>query len=141
MNYKTVLFVCGGNYFRSQVAEAFLNRAIEDRGLSEVYRAVSAGIKVGHEGEALSGVVVDVMREFGYDLSKQSRKQLTPSIVEGTDIVVSMVDLAELPDYLRNLSSLRYWSVKDPRYESSESQRMIRDQIKGLVEELVFELD
>jgi hypothetical protein len=56
-----VLFVCVHNSGRSQIAETFLNSLAGDR-----FEAESAGL----EPIALNPLVIEVMKEAGYDLSK-----------------------------------------------------------------------
>ncbi|MBV9177399.1 MAG: hypothetical protein JO297_10200 [Nitrososphaeraceae archaeon] len=62
---KTVVFVCVENASRSQIAEAFFGKyAARDHYMTE-----SAGPRPAGE---INPIVVEVMKEIGIDISKQS---------------------------------------------------------------------
>ena len=64
---KNVLFICRHNSGRSQMAEAMLNR------LGKGWlKAESAGLAP----KSVDGLVVSVMDEIGYDLSKKRSKDV-----------------------------------------------------------------
>ena len=70
-----ILFVCRVNLNRSQIAAAIFNK------LSKKNHAVSAGMSLPPEFEGTSVVgahnsPADVLKEFGYDISKEKRKQI-----------------------------------------------------------------
>ena len=64
---RTILFVCIHNSARSQMAEAFLNSFGPP-----AFRAESAGIEPG----TLNPVVVEAMRERGFDISAARTKDV-----------------------------------------------------------------
>jgi protein-tyrosine-phosphatase len=64
---KVVLFVCGHNSGRSQMAEAFFNRLAKGKG-----KAKSAGTQ---PAQTVNPVVVEAMREVGIDISRISRRR------------------------------------------------------------------
>ena len=74
-----VLFVCGHNAGRSQMAEAFTHHLGSDR-----VEARSAGTA---PSEKLNQGVVLAMREVGIDMGSHIPKQLTPDMY-GSDIHV-----------------------------------------------------
>jgi len=76
---EKVLFVCIGNAGRSQMAQAFAERA--------GFEARSAG---SHAESHLHPEVVEVMRELGIDLSDRSPHQLNDDDVEWAELVVTM---------------------------------------------------
>jgi len=130
-----VLFICGANVGRSQIATAFFNR------LSKSHKAVDAGIHVNeHEGESLHKFVIQCMFELDYDLSKNTRKQLIPWMVKEADKIVIMADKMALPDFI-DMSKVVFWEIDDPKNKSLEYHRLIRDQIKSSVEKLVKEIE
>ena len=133
-----ILFVCAANIARSQMAETFFND------LSEEYRAISAGIRgakrAGRTIEELSPYVVECMLELGYDVSNKTPTQLTPELVEEVDRVILMIEKETWPDYLQNSPVAVHWDVRDPKRTSYEMCCEVRDEIKGLVEELVENL-
>ncbi|OGI15158.1 hypothetical protein A3K63_03445 [Candidatus Micrarchaeota archaeon RBG_16_49_10] len=133
-----VLFVCVANVGRSQMAEAFFN------GMSKKNTASSAGTKAerlaGRSVGDLSDKVTGCMAEAGYDVSKNRSKTLTPKMVEGADIVVSMAEKETWPGYLKKSRKVRFWEVEDGKDMPYEFHCRMRDKIKGKVEELVKEI-
>lgn len=128
MRYYRVLFVCIGNSCRSQMAEAFATRYGAD-----VMIARSAGLA---PCEMVAPVTREVMSEKGIDLDGATPKGLD---FTGTnyDLIVNMSG-RRLPG--RITAEVREWDVEDPIWVSRERHREIRDQIEGLVVELVGEL-
>jgi arsenate reductase len=121
---ERVLFVCIGNAGRSQMAQAFAERA----GLE----ARSAGSRAESH---LHPEVVEVMSELGIDLSGRVPHQLNDEDVEWADLVVTM----GCGDACPVLPGKRYldWNLQDPMGMPMEVVRQIRDRIAGLVDELV----
>ena len=124
MPAEKVLFVCIGNAGRSQMAQAFAERA----GLE----ARSAGSRAESH---LHPEVVEVMSELGIDLSGRVPHQLNDEDVEWADLVVTM----GCGDACPVLPGKRYldWNLQDPMGMPIEVVRQIRDRIAGLVDELV----
>jgi len=118
-----VLFVCIGNAGRSQMAQAFPERA----GLE----ARSAGSRAENR---LHPEVVQAMSELGIDLSDRVPHQLADDDVEWADLVVTM----GCGDACPVLPDKRYldWKILDPMGLRLEMVREIRDEIAGLVSEL-----
>ena len=124
------------------MAEAFLNRLGKENFFAE-----SAGLEAG----TLNPLVVEVMAEIGYDLSKNQTKSVFDFFKEGRtySAVIKVCDQANghrcpiFPKTLINLS----WNLEDPSsFEGShedklERTRQIRDQIKIKVEEFVSEYE
>jgi len=121
---ERVLFVCIGNAGRSQMAQAFAERA----GLE----ARSAGSRAESH---LHPEVVEVMSELGIDLTGRLPHQLNEEDVEWADLVVTM----GCGDACPVLPGKRYldWNLQDPMGMPIEVVRQIRDRISGLVDELV----
>jgi arsenate reductase (thioredoxin) len=117
------LFVCIGNAGRSQMAQAFAERA----GME----ARSAGSRAESH---LHPEVVEVMSELGIDLSGRVPHQLDDEDVEWADVVVTM----GCGDACPVLPGKRYvdWKILDPMGLRPEIVREIRDEIAGLVDEL-----
>jgi arsenate reductase (thioredoxin) len=120
---EKVLFVCIGNAGRSQMAQAFAERA----GLE----ARSAGSRAETH---LHPEVVEAMREIGIDLEGRVPHQLADEDVEWADVVVTM----GCGDACPVLPGKRYvdWNLQDPAGMPIEVVRQIRDKIAGLVDEL-----
>jgi len=129
-----VLFICRGNVGRSQMAPAFFNA------LSKKHKAIGAGTHIsGKEGQPIHEFVIGCMAELGYDLSKCTKKQLTPKMAGETDRIIVMTEKKDLPDYI-DMRKVVFWNVEDAKGMSYEFHRKVRDQIKSLVEKLVREI-
>ncbi len=118
------------------MAEAFYNA------LTGVADATSAGIDLANsvQGSELSlpPLVIEVMKEIGHDVSQQRRKHLTPQMVAGANIVISMVTDFPLPPYLRSSSKLVRWDdIPDAVRTNIEFHRKVRDLIRDKVVQLV----
>jgi arsenate reductase len=118
-----ILFVCIGNAGRSQMAQAFAERAGID--------ARSAG---SHAEAHLHPEVIQAMSEIGFDLHGRVPHQLAQQDVEWADLVVTM----GCGDACPVLPGKRYldWNLQDPAGMPIEVVRQIRDRIAGLVAEL-----
>ena len=123
MPAEKVLFVCIGNAGRSQMAQAFAERA--------GFEARSAG---SHAEAHLHPEVVEVMQELGIDLSGRVPHQLSDEDVEWAELVVTM----GCGDACPVLPGKRYldWKILDPMGLRIEIVREIRDEIAGLVDDL-----
>jgi arsenate reductase len=126
----TVLFVCVHNAGRSQMAAGFMNSL--GAGRVEVLSAGSA------PKDSINPVAVQAMQEVGIDISKNTPKVLTPEAVQESDAVVTMGCGDACPFY----PGKRYedWVLDDPAGQGIETVRVIRDEIKKRVEQLLSEL-
>jgi arsenate reductase (thioredoxin) len=120
---ERVLFVCIGNAGRSQMAQAFYERAGGT--------ARSAGSRAETH---VHPEVVEVMHEVGIDLEGRVPHQLSTEDVEWADLVVKM----GCGDACPVLPGKRYldWNLQDPAGMPVEVVRQVRDKIAGLVGEL-----
>jgi protein-tyrosine-phosphatase len=126
----TVLFVCVHNAGRSQMAAGFMRTLGADR--VEVLSAGSA------PKDSINPIAVQAMREVGIDISNNTPKILTPEAVQESDAVITMGCGDACPFY----PGKRYedWVLDDPAGQGIESVRVIRDDIKKRVEQLLSEL-
>jgi arsenate reductase len=83
-------------------------------------------------------IVVDAMREAGFDLAERHPQQLTDELAQWADILVTMGCGDECPF----IPGKRYvdWELEDPAGKSLEEVRQLRDDIKGRVARLAAEL-
>ena len=127
MSKPSVLFVCVHNAGRSQMAAAFLTHLAGDR--VEVRSAGSA------PADSINPAVVEALKEVGIDISNEQPKVLTTSVVEQSDVVITMGCGDACPFF----PGKRYldWVLPDPAGQGVADVRPIRDQIKKLVEELI----
>lgn len=126
----SVLFVCVHNAGRSQMAAGFMSHLSQGR--VEVLSAGSA------PKDSINPVAVEAMAEVGIDISHNSPKVLTPEAVQQSDAVITMGCGDACPFY----PGKRYedWVLEDPAGQGIESVRVIRDEIKLRVENLLAEL-
>jgi protein-tyrosine-phosphatase len=126
----TVLFVCVHNAGRSQMAAGFMNSI--GAGRVEVLSAGSA------PKDSINPIAVQAMQEVGIDISNNVPKVLTPEAVQESDAVITMGCGDACPFY----PGKRYedWVLDDPAGQGIESVRVIRDDIKKRVEQLLSEL-
>ena len=120
-----ILFVCVENAGRSQMAEAFFKKYSKIK-----FNVISAGTIPSYE---LNPVVVQVMKEIGIDMLEQSPKILSNTMIENSHKIVNMgcVDKKSCPSiFVKNVVD---WNVSDPKTQSIEQVRIIRDQIKSKV--------
>ena len=132
---KSILYICDGNVARSQEAEILTNVL----GKGE-YTASSAGTDPKID-KPIDPVVIAVMRELGYDMTKSFRKPIDEQMVNKADLIVSFKNADELPESVRSRKNVRYWTIADPRGQSIEVHRETRDIIKAGVEALLKEND
>ena len=130
---KNILFVCTENAGRSQMAEAFFKKFSKCN-----YDVTSAGTT---PSETLNSTVVMVMKEIGIDIIEQKPKLLSNSMVENSVKTVNMgcMDKQNCPAlFVRDIDN---WNIPDPKNQSIEDVRKIRDQIKSDVLKLIASLE
>lgn len=125
---RTVIFACVHSAGRSQMAAAFFN-ALADPARA---RAIAAGTQ---PGERVHPEVVETMREIGLDLSAATPTRLTAELAGAAQLLVTMGCGESCPV----VPGLRRedWSLADPKGQSAERVRAIRDDVRGRVERLV----
>ena len=126
----SVLFVCVHNAGRSQMAAGFMNHLGQGR-----VEVLSAG---SEPKDSINPIAVEAMAEIGIDISNNTPKILTPEAVQQSDAVITMGCGDACPFY----PGKRYedWVLEDPAGQGIESVRVIRDEIKVRVENLLAEL-
>jgi arsenate reductase len=114
------------------MAEAFTNKLAADRGLD--IHGESAGTVAGSE---INPTAVEVMNEIGISMAGQHPKQLNQEMVDRSAKVITMgcgVDADACPARVIFTDD---WGLDDPKGQSIEKVRAIRDQIKERVEALL----
>ena len=127
MQVVTVLFACVHNAGRSQMAAAFFNALANPQRA----RAVSAGTE---PGERVHPEVVDVMREKGIALAAVPER-LTPELAARAQWLVTMGcgDQCPVVPGARRVD----WPLEDPKGQTAERVRAIRDEIAARVAVLI----
>lgn len=126
----SVLFVCVHNAGRSQMAAGFLQSIAG--GKIDVLSAGSA------PKDSINSIAVQAMAEVGIDIANNVPKVLTVDAVRDSDVVITMGCGDACPIF----PGKRYedWVLDDPAGQGIQPVRVIRDQIKSRIEELVKEL-
>lgn len=139
---KKVLFICKGNWFRSQMAATIYNK------LTNSNNADSVGTYVGAldepEGQKLFNLFktpdfFEIMERNGMNIRNNTTKRLTPSMVNNYDVVVSMAEDPFIPDFLKNNSKIIWWNIKNPTYVDQKIAKETYEKIYKLVQDLIGE--
>ncbi len=140
-----ILFVCYANAGRSQVAEALFNK------LSQ-HKAESAGTRVDKlltERNPATGMVkhatggqsvIAYMEEEGINVSENTRKQLTPQMLENSDRVVVITSKDSWPKYLQESEKVIFWDIPNAVGMTPAAARVVYDQVKKHIKDLVDEI-
>ena len=127
---KQVLFVCVENAGRSQMAEALTRLRAGD-----ALEPHSAGSKPSGR---INPDAITAMKELGYDLATHKSKSLDDIPALEHDAVVTM-GCGDACPFVR--SKQRFdWSIPDPKGESVDEVRQIRDAIDFKVRDLELAL-
>ena len=129
-----VLYVCVHNAGRSQMAEAFTNHLARERGLPVT--AESAGTEAGAQ---INPVAVAMMREIGISLDGHYPKMLTQEMADRADRIVTMGCGVEADKCPARIHLSEDWGLDDPKGQSADAVRAIRDQIRAKVAALLDE--
>ena len=125
-----ILFLCIHNAGRSQMAAGFA------RELSQGAVTILSG---GSEpGESVNPVAVEVMREVNIDIAGYVPQKYNDDLLQSVDVVVTM----GCGDTCPYIPGKRYidWPLDDPKGRPIEEVRVIRDQIRANVAELLNQL-
>ncbi len=136
-----VLFICKGNYVRSQMAEAIYNK------MTNSHDATSAGTYPGAvdepEGQVLSDLFANdspfmrIMDEHGMNIRNKRTVRLTPKILKDVDIAVSMAEEPFIPDFLKNDKRVIWWDIDNPKEASEDFVRETYQKLTGLINGLI----
>ena len=131
MAKASVLFVCVHNAGRSQMAAGYLHHLAGDR-----VEVRSAGSMPGNQ---VNPSAVAAMAEEGIDISNAQPKILTTEAVQASDYVITMGCGDACPIF----PGKKYldWALDDPAGQGVEAVRPIRDEIRGLIEGLIADID
>lgn len=138
---KKALFICKGNYFRSQMATAIYNK------LTSGNNADSVGTYVGAPdepaGQLLSSLFKDdmsfleMMAEKGMDIKNNRTKKLQPEMLGQYDMVVSMAEEPYIPDFLKDNKKVIWWQVENPDQVPRNVAEATYKKIYNLVKTLI----
>jgi protein-tyrosine-phosphatase len=113
------------------MAEGFFNAYCKN----DNYLAISAGTQ---PAGFVSEKAMEVMKEKGIDISKQTSKMLTKEMVRDSYRIYTMGCLENCP--LTPKEKTIEWKSEDPRGQTLEFYRGVRDGIEVKVKELLTEI-
>lgn len=132
---ERILFICGRNSGRSQMAEAYLKMLGK-----EEYQVYSAGLD---PAESVNPLVVEVMKEEGIDLSHHRPKKAFDMLRKGElfSYVITVCDRETdlLCPVFPGITRRENWPFPDPenvtgtKAEKLDQVRSIRDSIKSRI--------
>ncbi len=134
-----VLFVCVANSFRSQIAETILNHKYGNK-----FEAESAGFQT----KAVNPLAIEVMNEYGIDISNNSVNKLMDFYNEGRkyQYVVTVCKRGEeedCPIFPGVVTRLSWSDFGDPdnfigsEDEKKDNARKLRDDIEKRIDEFI----
>ena len=126
---RDILFVCVENAGRSQMAEAFFRKFTENK-----FNVISAGTTPSPK---LNPIVVQVMEEIGIDMTEQSPKTLSDSMISNSFKTVNMGCMNKESCPALFVKDVIDWNIPDPKEKTIDQVREIRDQIENKVLNLI----
>ncbi len=126
---KRILFVCVGNAFRSQMAEAFAKAYGGD-----AVEAESAGLA---PVLAVPEITKAMMREKGIDMGGHFPKALVHMDLKSYDMIVNM---SGMPIHAPQGVNVEVWHIDDPVGAGDRKMREVRDEIEQRVTGLLIRL-
>src|SRR5215469_5872326 len=125
---KTYLFACVHNAGRSQMAAALFNLY----GKADQCHAISAGTQPASH---VHPEVVEVMQEIGIDLTRTKPQKLTDELARTGSVLITM-GCGEACPFVPGLKTVD-WALPDPKGQSRDAVREIRDEIHERVKALI----
>lgn len=132
MSLPRILFVCVENAGRSQIAEGFFRKH------AKKFEVASAGTEPKSD---LNPIVIQVMKEIGIDITKQTPKLLSNKMIQESFRTVNMgcMNKESCPSLF--VKDVLDWYIVDPKGKPIEDIRKIRDKIKLEVVALIKKLE
>jgi arsenate reductase len=107
------------------MATAFAKHERERRGLDDM-EILTGGT---HPADHVHEVVIEVMREEGFDLSKRTPREITSEELRSCEYVATMGCSTLTVDEDNLTVDIRDWNLPDPSGEDVDTVRSIRDDI------------
>ncbi len=149
MTAYRVMTVCTGNICRSPMAEVVLRSRLDDAGLGDLVEVTSTGISDEERGNPIDHRAQRVLHEHGYPVPRRAARQVTPTDLTATDLVLAMTSvhaqalrrLARTPDIARRVVLYRSFDPAAPAAGSAEHLLDIADPWYGGAADFELSLD
>jgi protein-tyrosine-phosphatase len=137
---KKVLFICRGNWFRSQMAAAIYNKLTHSKTADSV--GTYTGAPDEPEGQILANLFTtphffETMEKNGMHVRNNSTKRLQPSMIDEYDTVISMAEEPYIPEFLKKAEKVIWWKVENPTFVDQKIAEDTYEKIEKLVKDLV----
>ena len=76
------------------------------------------------------GIVLDLMQEKGFDLSGNTRNQVTPEMVDSADRIILMLGRIPPEVFLAQSEKTKVWDITDPAHMTHETTALIMDEVQ-----------
>ncbi|OGC80092.1 MAG: hypothetical protein A2W07_07830 [candidate division Zixibacteria bacterium RBG_16_43_9] len=126
-----ILFVCIENSCRSQMAEGFAKFYGKDK-----IEAFSAG---SNPSGKVNELAIEVMKEKGINISGQESKGFKDLPYESFDFVITM-GCGDVCPFVPAKQRIE-WQIEDPKGESKEKYREVRDKIEEKIKKFLKKTD
>ena len=80
-------------------------------------------------GPVIPGIVLDLMQEKGFDLSGNTRSQVTPEMVDSADRIILMLGRIPPEVFLSQREKTEVWDITDPAHMTRETAALIMDEV------------
>jgi arsenate reductase len=133
-----IAFVCVQNAGRSQMAYAFAQREVKQRGLEDELELITGGTRPADD---VHDEVVHAMHAVGIGISGQVPREITFEETQESDYVITMGCSADGVCPAGWAGENRDWDLDDPDGKSVAEVGRIRDEIERRVNDLLDEIE
>ncbi len=146
---KIVLFLCTGDTCRGPMAQGYIKRAMEERGITGV-EIKTAGIMTSH-GLIPTPEAVQVMRNAGVDITGHRSAVLTETLIRKADLILGMSPLQT--QYAKRLteeavgktyllkeyaeSDMKNYQINDPMGATLEVYKRVYREMKLAIDKML----
>ncbi|UWG46355.1 Protein-tyrosine-phosphatase [Halanaeroarchaeum sp. HSR-CO] len=134
----TVAFVCVQNAGRSQMAYAFAQREVSERGIGSDIELLTGGTR---PADHVHEEAVEAMAAVGIDIADRTPREITIEETSESDYVITMGCSADDVCPAGWGGDNRDWNLDDPDGKSPDAVAAIRDDIQSRVRAMFDELD
>lgn len=139
MTKQTIYFLCTGNSCRSQMAEGWAKKYLNDN-----WNVFSAGI----EAHGLNPNAVKAMNEVGIDISEQTSDIIDLEILNSADLVVTLCgDAADKCPMTPSHVKREHWGFNDPAKATGTEEekwavfQRVRDEIGNRINQFATRIN